>query len=245
MQLSIFMNMVWRKIVKNWRIFSARYFSEKMTKSTSNQEVFSTIYRQNRWGNWERSDNFYSGPGSYGQAADIYVEMMVNFIEQHNISSMLDLGCGDFNIGNKITQALPNLNYIGVDVVPELISHHTQKYGRQNVRFQTIDAVQDDLPDAQLIAIRQVLQHLNNQEIIKIIPKLSKFQYNIITEHLPTEDNSIPNLDKPTSWDIRLKQNSGVFIEKPPFNMTIAETLLHFKDPDVGGYIVTHLVKNF
>jgi hypothetical protein len=84
----------------------------------------------------------------------------------------------------------------------------------------------DSLPPADLLTIRQVLQHLSNNKIKKILNNVNKYKYVIITEHL-LKDGFVKkhNKDKPTGPDIRLIDNSGVYINKPPFNLPCMEIL--------------------
>ena len=87
--------------------------------------------------------------------------------------------------------------------------------------------MKDNLPAAGLCLIRQVLQHLSNQEIAQILQNTRKYKYIIITEHYPPPYlNIIPNRDKPHGKDIRLDNDSGVYLNKPPYNIKISEVLL-------------------
>ena len=105
-----------------------------------------------------------------------------------------------------------------------------------------MDISKDELPEADCIILRQVLQHLSNTEIQRILEKLKSFQYIILTEHLPNAD-FIPNLDIISGQGIRLKQNSGVNILEKPFNFKIEEQrLLHeYILEQNKGWIVTTL----
>ena len=68
--------------------------------------------------------------------------------------------------------------------------------------------------------VRQVLQHLTNSEIIKFVEKVkSSYEYLICTEHLPSNNDYIPNIDKPTGADIRLGIGSGIDLTRAPFNL--------------------------
>ena len=57
-------------------------------------KVFEDVYNQGMWGG--EQGKFYSGPGSEGDAARIYAQGIRGFITERNISSVVDLGCGDF-----------------------------------------------------------------------------------------------------------------------------------------------------
>ncbi len=85
-----------------------------------------------------------------------------------------------------------------------------------------MDITEDELPKGDCIILRQVLQHLSNSEIQKIIKKLSPYKYVILSEHIPT-GNFIPNKDIIAGQGIRLKQNSGVKLLEPPFNLKVIE----------------------
>jgi hypothetical protein len=74
-----------------------------------------------------------------------------------------------------------------------------------------------------------VLQHLSNDQIAKILPKLSQYRCVIITEHIPNRAKPYqPNVNKAQGPDIRLFWNSGVFIDRPPFSIpnTLLEEIL-------------------
>lgn len=58
-----------------------------------------------------------SGPGSYGRLAEFKTSVLNGVIEAHNVSSVLDLGCGD---GNQIRKLHP-IRYIGIDVSTDAI----------------------------------------------------------------------------------------------------------------------------
>ncbi|MEP6887894.1 MAG: class I SAM-dependent methyltransferase, partial [Nitrospirales bacterium] len=165
-------------------------------------------------------------------------------LKKRSIKKVIDLGCGDFRVGNLIDKS--SVQYIGVDIVPDLISTNKKLYSSSNVSFLCLNAVQDDLPDGDLCLVRQLFQHLSNEHISQILQKCKKYKYVIVSEHLPTGDNIVPNLDMNAHWDIRAIQNSGVFIDKAPFNYK-SEILLEL-DPDHKGYegsvIRTSLIQN-
>ena len=138
---------------------------------------------------------------------------------------VVDLGCGDFRVGQNILA--PGIRYIGVDVVPELISYNTQTYGSEAVRFECRDIATEDLPPGDICLIRQVFQHLSNEEIAAVLAKLTAYKTCLITEHYPRNPTScIPNLNKPHGGDVRFSDNSAVFLDQPPFNVRHAELVL-------------------
>lgn len=192
---------------------------------------------------------FFSGTGTANPNTSIYLDNLIAFIKEHKVQKILDIGCGDFSIMKQLTERV-NVDYIGGDVVEDLIQHHQEKFQNTSTHFIKLNAIEDDLPDAELVTIRQVLQHLNNNQIQTILDKVAKFKYVLITEHVPITDNAEYNLDKIAGPHIRMRVNSGVFIDKPPFNIKNSTILFEYREDDkvknklVPAVIRTYLIKN-
>ena len=200
-----------------------RLAEHTMNRGRTPEQVFSRIYAQGLWG--KGGDSFHSGSGSTESHALEYVRMIETYIAGHSIGSVVDLGCGDFAVGRKI--AALGVDYTGVDVVPALIQHHTQHHASAKVRFMHLDIIADPLPRADLCLIRQVLQHLSNDQIARILPKLSQYEHVLVTEHYPGRGaHVVPNKDKPQGHDTRIEDDSAVFLEAAPFSVKIAGVLL-------------------
>jgi 2-polyprenyl-3-methyl-5-hydroxy-6-metoxy-1,4-benzoquinol methylase len=231
------------------RIFKKLFAKEKEARSegdfkkdSSTEEVMGSIYRKKTWGG--RKHDFYSGQGSHlSKIVDPYVKKILQFLESFDPKlTVCDLGCGDFNVGNRLVDA--SSRYIGVDIVPELIARNRERFTDPKLEFRCLNIVTEELPPADCILVRQVLQHLSNDEIVLVVKKLKKYKYLIVTEHVPKGD-FVPNLEKKTGANIRLSQNSGVVLTASPFNykpMKERELIqVHIKK----GQIVTTLYQNF
>jgi hypothetical protein len=184
-------------------------------------EIFSRVYRNNLWGKrW--GQKFCSGPGSYDEmVVGPYVESVREFLAGlPRAPDVVDLGCGDFQVGRRLRQACGG--YIACDVVPELIRYNSKAFARQQVEFRCLNIIEDDLPDGEVVFLRQVLQHLSNEQIARVLPKLTRYRFVIFTEHLPGDPAFVPNLDHGFGSGIRVTRNSGVVLTSPPFNFEIA-----------------------
>ena len=226
-----------------WLWWKQRSFHKLRKKPV--EDIFTSIYKNNEWGGTPGS--FYSGEGTHHPDTQRYIQHVRSFLINQHVKSVLEIGCGDFHVSNQILKGL-DVNYIGGDVVDELIAHHSKNYQTDKIRFQKINAIDDELPAADLIVIRQVLQHLSNDHVQKILNKISKFKYALITEHLPGSPEAIYNLDKITGPHIRMKFNSGVFINQPPFSVQHAQIFLEYQHDDtikgkrIPATLRTHLV---
>jgi len=201
------------------------YFSNK-----KDYEIFKEIYLKKLWDpKLEKSNHkFYSGPGShFPELVDNYISVVKKFLlSLPKKPNVVDLGCGDFRVGSKIRNLCHN--YIAADIFDELIYFNKKKYADLNVDFRILDITCDELPSGDICFIRQVLQHLSNESIIKFTRAIkNKYKYLIITEHFPSIKNFVANIDKPTGPDIRIYDKSAVILTAAPFNLKVV------KDTDI------------
>lgn len=214
-------SLIWNRlggIRRNW----VTRDDEKLTT----REVFSRIYQKRIW---TGDEGYSSGTGSRNiSIVEPYLDIVKQWAQTHSSENLtaLDLGCGDFHVGSCIYPLFKK--YIAADIVPVLVESHRKKHVASNLEFQCIDGIDDSLPAADVIFVRQVLQHLSNDQILKIIPKLYQFQHAIISEHIPTASQlKVKNTDKIHGGGIRLGQNSGIYLEAYPFLLrTIEATVL-------------------
>jgi len=155
------------------------YYSIKIRKkfkSKKVKEIFKEIYFQQLWRPEDERKNFeyYSGIGSYDkELVNEYVDSVKNFLLTFkNKPDVVDLGCGDFNVGLKLRKYCRN--YIASDIVNELIDHNKKKFKQYDVDFRVLDITKNDLPEAEICFLRQVLQHLSNNSILSFIRLLKK-----------------------------------------------------------------------
>ena len=88
---------------------------------------------------WDQryADGKTSGSGSYGEPADKKINDILKLVGDNKIDSILDIGCGDFNVGNIINKALKPKTYIGLDISDEVLKMNKSKY--PDVKFEEID----------------------------------------------------------------------------------------------------------
>lgn len=208
-------------------------------------EIFTEIYQQNRWGG-EQGD-FHSGSGSTAEHADRYARAVNGFLRGRNLQRVADLGCGDFRVGSQLVAE--GFDYTGIDVVESLIASHRVRHGGERVRFERLDITRDALPEADVCLIRQVLQHLSNEQIAQVLHNTRHYRYVIVTEHFPAAHAlRSRNRDKPCGEDVRVYDGSGVYLDAPPFNRQVSEVLLEVPSGAYlmheGEYIRTFVLQN-
>lgn len=213
---------------------------KKTKKPWPTKKAMEQVYEMNLWGS--NSSEFYSGDGSHQpEIVEPYVEVVTSFLNSFEKPiSVCDLGCGDFNIGQKLFKNTKK--YIAVDIVSNLIEHNKKTFKSDNLEFRCLDIAVDDLPSADCVLIRQVLQHLSNTEVQNVLEKLVNFKHIILTEHLP-EGTFTPNKDIISGQGIRLKKQSGINLLVAPFNLKVIKEkqLLSYTLNENKGVIVTTL----
>ena len=203
--------------------------SDFLFADRSPKDVFTKIYKEQMWGRGNDTE-FYSGSGSHTEEiVDTYVatvhKFLLNFPQKPNA---VDLGCGDFNVGKKLREFCEN--YVACDVVPQLIERNKNFYKDSGVRFKCIDICKDQLPIGDVVFVRQVFQHLSNNQIVEVVPKLGIYKYLVVTEALPFKSKFVSNIDKPIGDGIRClrgRTESGIVLTLPPFNLqAVSESVL-------------------
>jgi hypothetical protein len=185
----------------------------------SNAEIFSRIYRDKSWGGKEL--DFFSG--NIPEVINTYVTGVRKLLTTMPPSVIVDIGCGDFMAGSQLTDLARS--YIACDVVPELIEHNRRLFVRDNLSFIVMDAAKDSLPTGDIVIVKQVLQHLRNDQIAAIVRKLSQYRTWIISEHIPI-GSFTPNLEMLTGESVRINIHSGVVLTEPPFSVEPSHTEL-------------------
>ncbi|MDG1110691.1 MAG: class I SAM-dependent methyltransferase, partial [Polaribacter sp.] len=121
------------------------------------------IYEMKLWGN--NNSKFYSGEGSHHpKIIEPYITVVSAFLKSFKQPLVIcDLGCGDFNVGKHFIRYVKK--YIAIDIVSSLIDFNSKIYNNDNLEFHCLDISKDNLPQADCVIIRQVLQHLSNNEV--------------------------------------------------------------------------------
>lgn len=123
------------------------------------ERKFRSIFTTNAWGDADS----VSGVGSnLDQTATIRRELPGLF-ERHGITRLVDAPCGDLHWFRRVPHELEE--YIGCDIVPELVADLAAEPPVRNGRFQLVDIVTNPVPAADAILCRDCLVHLSYHQI--------------------------------------------------------------------------------
>jgi hypothetical protein len=150
------------------------------------EKVFTNIYEQSVWGN----DHHPAYKGSSGSGSSVlynkdkYIPFLKNFILEHNIQRLVDLGCGDFRCGTLLYDDL-DIVYTGYDVYSKVIEYNSKQHSAPKYNFIHLDffTQKEQIQCGDLCILKDVLQHWSNENIHTFLDYLvdcKKFQYILI-----------------------------------------------------------------
>jgi len=190
-----------KKIIN--RIKRIKYKTAIAPKSI--EKRFSNIYSFNLW---FKNGQSRSGSGSTLEATSRIRSWLEQILSDLKANNLTDVGCGDFYWMKEVN--LP-CEYIGLDIVSEIIELNRSSYEDVNLIFKKHNAVIDELPkEADVVLCREVLFHLSFEDGIKMIKNIfeSNARFLIIT----SSNNTIENKN------IRTGEFRNLNLKLPPFN---------------------------
>jgi hypothetical protein len=132
-------------------------------KLLSRRSIFSRAYKSGAWGSEESG----SGIGSELGATESLREYLPGLFKRLGVRKLLDAPCGDWNWMRLVD--LEGIDYVGVDVVPEVIARNQAAHAAPGVRFNVADITRDDLPSADLILCRDCWVHLSFRDAASVL----------------------------------------------------------------------------
>lgn len=173
------------------------------------RDQFKKIYENNEW-------TYGSGEGSLPIHNLGYMEILESIIKENKIKSIIDLGCGDWQFSEFINW--DGVQYDGYDLIKSIINKNRENYRESNIRFHLFSGDFNELPKADLLIAKDVLQHWSHNTINKFIPHLKKYKYSLIT-------NCVKRSGKTKNLDIDDGEFRHLDIRLPPFNLKADELL--------------------
>ena len=177
------------------------------------RDTFSKVYKTNFWG----GDVSRSGTGSDLRQTSEIKRVLPSLIRRLNAQVILDIPCGDFFWMKEVEHGI---QYVGADIVPELITDNTARYANDRRRFIVRDLCNDALPRADIVFCRDALVHLSYQDAMAAIRniKVSESLYLMAT----TFTNRSANFDMPTTGEWRpLNMQVEPFLFPEPLEILI------------------------
>jgi len=195
-------------------------------------ETFTTIYKDFSW--YMGQNESRSGLGSTLEWTSNFKSILLKFISEKNINTILDCSCGDWNWMRTISDSLPN--YIGLDCVQEAIDYNNKNYSKDNIKFICSDMntyLKNIDYKFDLIIIRHTLEHLPLQyatESVSLTKEKSKYSF------ITSFSEKVVNID----LDFPKETYRPIYLESDPFVSILGKPIEKYYDGPETNKISSH-----
>ncbi|HRH32899.1 MAG TPA: methyltransferase [bacterium] len=189
------------------------------------QDIFTDIYKNKRWYKG-------SGSGSLAENTVVYRKFLQKYLLKNNIKTVVDLGCGDWQFSKLINWS--GIDYLGLDVVDFLIEDNNKNFATDHIHFKCIDGFEAPLPSADLLIIKDVLQHWPTETIKKFLINIKdRYRFTLITNTLD---------GKNINSDIKIGEARAIDLLREPFNIEGQEILRYQSIRKISQIMETKVV---
>ena len=166
------------------------YFAINAVNQQQLTNTFNRIYAEGTWGK-DVAGKGTSGTGSTLEITREYRAYVEDFMKKHSVKSVVDAGCGDWSFSSAMDWG--DASYLGVDIASDVIVAVRNKHEKGRIKFQVGD-ITDELPAAELLISKDVLQHLSNELVHKFIRnnlRKGKYKWVILTNTRGSENRDV------------------------------------------------------
>lgn len=198
-------------------------------------EKFDTIYKSYGFGHYSETR---SGHGSLLESTKKIRYGIIDLVKDKNIKSITDFPCGDFNWMKEIVSYFEK--YVGCDISKTCIEDNIKKFPDKD--FRCLNLIEDEIPQSDLLLIRDVLGHTPLNDCKKIIKNIlnSKCKYLLTTTFAKKTNNGWTSVKEDQLP--RMNENLpdyGLFypinLMEEPFNFPKADVFIE-EDVEVINY---------
>jgi SAM-dependent methyltransferase len=166
------------------------YFAINAVNQRPLTTTFNRIYAEGTWGK-DSAGKGTSGTGSTLEITREYRVYVEDFMKKHSVTSVVDAGCGDWSFSSAIDWG--DASYLGIDIASDVIAAVRNKHEKGRSKFQVGD-ITDELPAADLLISKDVLQHLSNELVHRFIRnnlRKGKYKWVILTNDRGSENRDV------------------------------------------------------
>jgi SAM-dependent methyltransferase len=188
------------------------------------ESAFREAYRANAWGDPES----VSGPGSGIARTAAFRDEIPPLLRDLHATSMLDVGCGDFNWMRLVD--LPVERYLGIDIVPELVEQNRRHADRKHA-FMLADFTRAELPRTDVILCRDCLVHFAFADVWAALANFARSGSRWLLTTTFVDPGRV-------NADIATGDWRPLNLQLPPFNFPAPERMIDERCLHTGGIYV-------
>ena len=189
------------------------------------QSSFVEIFHKRQWGEIKSNPEELSASGLGSSLAITSLvrqtlDCVINDIKyalNKKVLRLLDIPCGDLRWMSVFLSNRTDIEYTGMDIVPDIIEHHTKTYSDQPWTFRVHDIVAEPLTTSyDLIFSRDMTQHLTIGDTLRVLKhfSVSGSHFAMMTTYPSRLHNEQDlDVDRPGRY---YEQD----LERPPYSLT-------------------------
>ena len=136
--------------------------------------------------------NNFPGIWAHGDGkknSEVLLQELPVMFKRYGIKSFLDCGCSNFFWMNNLNFPAMGVDYLGVDIVNEIIENNKTKY--PGINFRCLNIVEEAPPESDMIFARSVFIHLKTKDILRALNniKISGSKYLMASTSPEVESN--------------------------------------------------------
>jgi len=120
-----------------------------------------------------------SGEGSEARLVKPFVGFLERWLKARDVHSLVEASTGHWPSGWQRNVSWPALDYIGVDILPEMVRDNrallemadNSNFGLRQAQFQVGDMLKEALPPADVLLTKDTLIHFTNRDIKNFLEK--------------------------------------------------------------------------
>tara|TARA_B100000795_G_C22741622_1_gene415598 strand:+ start:337 stop:1050 length:714 start_codon:yes stop_codon:yes gene_type:complete len=215
------------------KVFVTKLFQYlPIKKSKLRKLVFTSIYKSAHWNQGEnklsKEHISISGHGSNLNTKQFYnlISNFTNALNIYEIKSILDMPCGDALWIKEIFKK-KDINYLGVDIVEDLINSNKELYENDNIKFINSDIIDFSTEKKfDLVFMRDFFIHIDNSDIKKVINNLKKMNIKYF---------AFTNYETESNVDVTTGKHRKINMQLEPFKL--GSPIYSFNDYEKDKFI--------
>merc|ERR1712118_172494 len=108
-----------------------------------------------------------------------WIAFVRKFIRSEKISSVVDLGCGDWQFSLYIYHDLESVEYFGYDCVASVINANRKEHPTYSFEELEFSEQVESIRDAEMYILKDVLQHWSSARISRFLSELLQMKKNL------------------------------------------------------------------
>jgi SAM-dependent methyltransferase len=211
-----------KKIIEYWSRTNGIFLWERQ----SVEQIFTKIYYENQW----KDADTASGPGSSLEETAVIRRELPEIIKACGANSIFDFPCGDF-FWMRLVEL--GINYMGADIVRELVAGNQTHYGSPTRRFVYANLLEAPLPVADLFLCRDCLAHFSWADVQRALRNIrsSGCKYLLTT----TFPEARGDWDIETGWWRPINLQASPYFFPPPINLIDEKISIQYYGPKCLG----------